>query len=89
MIKVEAYFVLIRCDIAKEDYVSRQLSKKEYVKDNMITYGDYDIVARIEANGEKEIKKILKNDISGMKEIMSILPVKIENSYEIPAKLRE
>ena len=68
----EAY-LLISCDIGKEDGVIEELSKMDDVKEVQKTIGQYDIVAKIESDSEKDLRKTISSKIRNMDPLRSVL----------------
>jgi DNA-binding Lrp family transcriptional regulator len=68
---VHAY-VLICCDLAASEKVVEQLEKINGVKEVSPVSGVYDIVARISASTEEELKSIYM-DIRKMKKVLTTI----------------
>jgi DNA-binding Lrp family transcriptional regulator len=54
----EAY-VLINCDLGSEDSVIKQLKKLKGVSEVKGVFGVYDVIARVNAGTETDIKKVV------------------------------
>ena len=54
----EAY-VLINCDLGSEDLVIKHLKKLKGVSEVKGVFGVYDVIARVNAGTESEIKKVV------------------------------
>jgi DNA-binding Lrp family transcriptional regulator len=54
----EAY-VLINCDLGSEDSVIKQLKKLKGVSEVKGVFGVYDVIARVNAPSETDIKKVV------------------------------
>lgn len=65
-------FLLISCDIGKEDVVIEELSKMDDVKEVQKTIGQYDI-AKIESDSEKDLKETVSSKIRNMDPLRSVL----------------
>ena len=48
-------FVLINCDLGKEQQIVKSLQNIQDVKEVQLTHGVYDVVAKIETKTEKEL----------------------------------
>ena len=74
-------FVLITCDIGKEEIVMEQLEQLNDVKEILRVHGAYDLIAKVEGKSVDEVKKILENKIRTMRQIRSAmsLPLKLCN----------
>ena len=66
-------YVLINCDLGSEDDMIRDIKKLEYVKDVTGTFGDYDIVARIEEDTQEQLREAITWKIRKKKKIRSTL----------------
>ena len=66
-------YLLISCDIGKEDGVIEELSKMDDVKEVQKTIGQYDIVAKIESDSEKDLKETISSKIRNMDPLRSVL----------------
>ena len=66
-------YVLINCDLGSEDDMIRDIRKLEYVKDVTGTFGAYDIVARIEADTQEQLREAITWKIRKMNKIRSTL----------------
>ena len=66
-------YVLINCDLGSEDDMIRDIKKLEYVKDVSGSFGAYDIVARIEADTQEQLREAITWKIRKKKKIRSTL----------------
>ena len=66
-------YVLINCDLGSEDDMIRDIKKLEYVKDVTGTFGAYDIVARVEADTQEQLREVITWKIRKKKKIRSTL----------------
>ena len=66
-------YILINCDLGSEDDMIRDIKKLEYVKDVTGTFGAYDIVARIEADTQEQLREAITWKIRKKKKIRSTL----------------
>ena len=66
-------YVLINCDLGSEDDMIRAIKKLEYVKDVTGTFGAYDIVARIEADTQEQLREVITWKIRKKQKIRSTL----------------
>lgn len=65
---VEA-FVLINCDLGKENEVVEQLQTLHNVKEAQATKGAYDVIAKLESKTKDELYYTIKS------QILEIMPV--------------
>ena len=66
-------YVLTNCDLGSEDDMIRDIKKLEYVKDVTGTFGAYDIVARIEADTQEQLREAITWKIRKKQKIRSTL----------------
>lgn len=71
-------FVLINCDLGKEQQIVKSLEALQAVKEIQITNGAYDIVAKIQTKTEKELDKTVRTKIMGLEPVQSVLTLKTE-----------
>lgn len=71
-------FVLINCDLGKEQQIIKSLQKLQNVKEVQATHGVYDIVAKIETKTEKELNETIRLDILGLSQVQSVLALQTE-----------
>jgi len=70
---VKETFVLINCDLGKEQQIVQFLQKVQGVKEVQATHGVYDVVAKIETKTEKELDKTIRMKILGLRPVQSVL----------------
>jgi len=66
-------FVMITAEIGKESEVLDELKKIEHVKEACLTYGVYDIVAKIEAETWEKLKEVVASKIRRLSSVKSTL----------------
>lgn len=71
-------FVLINCDLGKEQQIVQFLQKVHGVKEVQATHGVYDVVAKIETKTEKELDKTIRMKILGLRPVQSVLTLQTE-----------
>jgi uncharacterized protein with GYD domain len=54
-------YILLSCSVGAEHEALEQLRTLAEVKDAIMTYGDYDIVAKIEADSEQQMDKLISS----------------------------
>jgi DNA-binding Lrp family transcriptional regulator len=75
MIMAEAY-VLINCDLGTEDGVIKELKSINGVSEVKGVFGVYDVIAKVNASSEGDIKKIIAK-IRSMSSIKSSLTMMV------------
>jgi DNA-binding Lrp family transcriptional regulator len=66
-------FLLINADLSLEDEVVGELRKMPTVKEAYVTYGVYDIVARVDAESMEKLKEIVTWKIRRLENVRSTL----------------
>lgn len=66
-------FVFINAELGAEYEVARELRKVSNVREAYVTYGVYDIVARIEAESLEKLKEIVTSKIRRLSKVRSTL----------------
>ena len=75
-------YVLVQSTIGHEMEVLRDLLKIELVKEAKGTFGYYDILAKIEADSEKEIEKIITKKIRKVKNVSTTTTLSVISEQE-------
>jgi DNA-binding Lrp family transcriptional regulator len=66
-------FVLINTEIGFEDKVLTELNKLENIKEAYVTYGVYDVVAKVESDSMNKLKDIISQNIRRLEKVRSTL----------------
>jgi DNA-binding Lrp family transcriptional regulator len=66
-------YVLINAEIGFEDSVLTELNKLENIKESYVTYGVYDIVAKVEAESMDKLKDVISQNIRRLEKVRSTL----------------
>lgn len=66
-------FLLITCDIGKENKVVKELETIENVKEIQQTTGVFDIFAKIESDSDKELKETISSKIRNIAPVRSVV----------------
>ncbi|MBA4452227.1 MAG: Lrp/AsnC ligand binding domain-containing protein [Nitrosopumilaceae archaeon] len=72
---VKAY-MLISCQIGKEQSIQSQLSQIPEIKNCLITFGNYDIVAEFETSTSQEMNDVISSKIRRLKDIRSTITLR-------------
>lgn len=70
-------FVLISCTMGQEHTVLEQIRAIPQVKNAMITYGEYDLVAKIVAESAQEMANIISSQIRQIQTIRSTITLHV------------
>ena len=69
-------FVLINCDLGKEQQIVKSLEVLQGITEIQVTNGVYDIVAKIQTKTEKELAKTIRMKIMCLEPVQSVLTLK-------------
>ena len=71
--------MLISCEIGEEQFLYSQLQEIPEVKNCLITYGSYDVVAEFESDSSSQINEIITSKIRKLKKIRSTITLRVTN----------
>ncbi len=69
-------YVLISCNIGAEQEVLSELRKIPQIKNAMITYGEYDIVTKIQTDSEQQMGSLISS-IRQLQKIRSTVTLQV------------
>lgn len=69
-------FILLNCELGKEEEVSQQLGKIEKIKEIHRMYGAYDIVVKVKTDSDSELNSIILDKVRKIPHIRSTLTLK-------------
>ena len=69
--------MLISCEIGEEQLLYSQLKEIPEIKNCLITYGSYDVVAEFVTDSPSEINKIITSKIRKLKKIRSTITLRV------------
>ena len=75
-------YVLVQSAIGHEMEVLSELLKIQFVKEAKGTFGYYDILVKIEADSEKEIRKIITKKIRKVKNVNTTTTLSVISEQE-------
>jgi DNA-binding Lrp family transcriptional regulator len=64
-------FVMMTAEVGREADVLSELKKVEHVKETYLTYGVYDVVAKIEAETSETLKKVIVSKVRTLSNVTS------------------
>jgi len=70
-------YVLLVCSVGAEHKVLEQLKALSEVKDAIMTYGDYDIVAKIETGSVQQMDALISSKIRQMQKVRSTVTLHV------------
>jgi len=74
---MEKAYILLSCEIAKEQELASQLSIINEIKNVMITYGDYDIVVEAETENSEKMDNLITSKIRKLEKIRSTITLRV------------
>lgn len=66
-------FILINCDTGSEDKVVDELSKIDRISEIQKIIGVYDVIAKLEADSDSEIKNMIASKIQKINPVNSVV----------------
>ena len=66
-------FVMISAETGKENEVLNELKKIEHVKEACLTYGAYDVVAKVETETKEKLEEIITGKVRRLGSVRSTL----------------
>ena len=66
-------FVMIVAETGRESEVLDELKKIEHVKEACLTYGAYDVVAKVEAEKKEKLEEIITGKVRRLSSVRSTL----------------
>ena len=71
--------MLISCEIGQEQSIYSQLKKIPEIKNCLITYGSYDVVAEFVTDSASQINEIITSKIRKLPKIRSTITLRVTN----------
>jgi len=76
---LEKAYMLISCEIGEEQLLYSQLKEIPEIKNCLITYGSYDVVAEFVTDTPSQINEIITSKIRKLKNIRSTITLRVTN----------
>ncbi len=73
---MEKSYILLSCEIGTEHDLANQLNEINEIKNVMITYGEYDIVAEVETEDAEKMDNLLTSKIRKLEKIRTTITLK-------------
>lgn len=71
-------YVLINCDLGKEQQIVKFLQKLQSIREVQATHGVYDIIAKIETKTERELNDTIRTKILTLRQVNSVITLQAE-----------
>jgi len=78
-IEMDKAYMLISCEIGEEQSLYSQLKKIPEVKNCLITYGSYDVVAEFVTDTPSQMNEIIISKIRKLQKIRSTITLRVTN----------
>ena len=69
--------MLISCKIGEEESIYFKLGKISEIKNRLITFGSYDIVAEFETSSSQEMNEVISSKIRQLEDIRSTITLRV------------
>jgi DNA-binding Lrp family transcriptional regulator len=76
---MEKAYMLISCEIGEEQSLYSQLKEIPEIKNCLITYGSYDVVAEFVTDSASQINEIITSKIRKLPNIRSTITLRVTN----------
>ena len=76
---MEKAYMLISCEIGEEQNLYSQLKEIPEVKNCLITYGSYDVVAEFVTDTPNEMNEVITSKIRKLQKIRSTITLRVTN----------
>ena len=73
-------FVLLNCDLGSEEYILEELNNINGINHAYITFGAYDVIAEIHAEGQLEFDEIVSMKIRRLARVVSTMTLNVVKS---------
>jgi len=77
--KMEKAYMLISCEIGEEQSLCSQLTEIPEIKNCLVTFGSYDIVAEFVTDSSVDMNKIITSKIRKLQKIRSTITLRVIN----------
>ena len=71
--------MLISCEMGEEQSLYSQLKEIPEVKNCLVTFGNYDVVAEFETDTQSQMNEVIANKIRQLKKIRSTITLRAMN----------
>ncbi len=74
---MEKAYILLSCEIGKEQELASQLHTINEIKNVMITYGEYDIVVEAKTENPEKMDNLITSKIRKLEKIRSTITLRV------------
>ena len=72
-------YILINCDLGKEQQIIKFLQKLQSIREVQATHGVYDIIAKIETKTERELNHTIQTKILSLRQVNSVTTLQTDD----------
>ncbi|MEK0319263.1 MAG: Lrp/AsnC ligand binding domain-containing protein [Nitrosopumilus sp.] len=72
-------YILISCEVGTEKSILAELKSLESVKEISGVFGSYDIIVKLEAASEEELKEIVVSKIRNLQEVRTTIILRVKD----------
>ena len=76
---MEKAYILISCDVGAENELAKTLETIDEIKNVMVTYGDYDVVAESETETSEQMDSFITSKIRKLEKIRSTITLRVSS----------
>ncbi|ABX13093.1 Lrp/AsnC ligand binding domain-containing protein [Nitrosopumilus maritimus] len=76
---MEKSYMLISCEMGEEQLLYSQLKEIPEVKNCLVTFGSYDVVAEFETDNQSQMNEVITTKIRKLKKIRSTITLRAMN----------
>lgn len=76
---MEKAYILISCEIGEEQSLFSKLKEIPEISDCLITYGEYDIVAKFQTDTAQQMDSIISSKIRKLENIRSTITLRVSS----------
>ena len=73
---MEKAFILISCEVGAENDLAKTMESIEEIKNILVTYGDYDIVAEVQTDTSQQMDSFITSKIRKLEKIRSTITLR-------------
>ena len=76
---MEKAYILISCEVGSENELAKALEPIDEIKNVIVTYGDYDIVAEVETENSEQMDSFITSHIRKLEKIRSTITLRVSS----------
>ena len=76
---MEKAYILISCEVGAENELAKSLETIDEIKNVIVTYGDYDVVAEVETENSEQMDSFITSHIRKLEKIRSTITLRVSS----------